>query len=290
MNLPDFHLQNRERQSAHAFSEQVDTLIAEHGNNLALVINVSGGKDSSRMLGYLRTRFPQVPSYCVMADTGFEHVRPIPAEEWSRRIAAHFGLELTTVRNPNKTYLEMVRRRGMFPSTQFRQCTSDLKRGPVQKFMRGLPHTVLINCTGIRAEESSMRARLLPWALDESMSTRKRTVYNWMPIFGERLPEVLAWHWENAVPLHPVYLPEYHRDGTAGGYLRRFSCRICIFSTDTDLRRIRDHDPEAFELVSRLEQEIGFTMRAGRSLVQIVTAAPGETTDSRQLGLFATCR
>jgi DNA sulfur modification protein DndC len=47
-----------------------------------------------------------------MADTGFEHVRPIPAVEWSRKLVAKFDLPLTVVRNPNKTYLEMVERRG----------------------------------------------------------------------------------------------------------------------------------------------------------------------------------
>jgi hypothetical protein len=31
------------------------------------------------------------------------------------------------VRNPKRTYLELVEQRGMFPSAQFRQCTSDLK-------------------------------------------------------------------------------------------------------------------------------------------------------------------
>lgn len=62
-------------------------------------------------------------------------------------------MELHVVRNPNKTYLEMVRARGKFPSAQFRQCTSDLKRGPIQKFIRRLPYQVLINCMGLRAQE-----------------------------------------------------------------------------------------------------------------------------------------
>ncbi len=93
-----------------------------------------------------------------MADTGFEHVRPVSAVEWSRQIARCFGMELHVVRNPNKTYLEMVRTRGKFPSAQFRRRTSDLKRGPIYKFIRQLPHPVLINCMGIRPQESAQRA------------------------------------------------------------------------------------------------------------------------------------
>jgi hypothetical protein len=51
-----------------------------------------------------------------MADTGFEHQRPISAADFARHRCAEFGLNLTVVRNPKRTYLEMVERRGMFPS------------------------------------------------------------------------------------------------------------------------------------------------------------------------------
>ncbi len=131
------------------------SLLKPISERVALVINVSGGKDSTRTLGYLRSRFLHIPTYCLMADTGFEHVRPVQAVEWSHQIATRFGIELHVVRNPNTIYLEMVRARGKFPSAQFRQCTSDLKRGPIQKFIRRLPHQVLINRMGMRAQESA---------------------------------------------------------------------------------------------------------------------------------------
>jgi hypothetical protein len=68
-------------------------------------------------------------------------------------------------------------------------------------------------------------------------------------------------------PCTPVYIPEFHCDGTSGGYLRRFSCRVCIFSTDHDLIQIAKHDPIAFARVSDLEQRLGFTMRPGKTLL-----------------------
>jgi hypothetical protein len=108
--------------------------------------------------------------------------------------------------------------------------------------------------------------------MNASLTTRDRTVYNWLPIFDQSLADVLAWHWVNAVRLHPVYVPEYHKDGTTGGYLRRFSCRLCIFSTDADLRAIYENDRVAFEQASYLETKLGYTMRPGASLVQIVSA------------------
>ena len=368
--------------------DQVRELVSQYGDQLALVANVSGGKDSSRMLGLLREHFPTIKTYSVMADTGFEHIAPIPAIHWTTHISARFGLPLNVVRNPNKTYLQMIERRGKFPSPQFRQCTSDLKRGPVQTFIRHLPEKVIINCTGIRAEESRNRAKQNPWKFDAALSKAGRTVINWMPIFGESLKDVLRWHWESGTPLHPVYVPVYHAlpisfaslndtqrfaiddylddvepewasersqwsvreislyelenaarrplllellditmagesrtegpivldddlsvvDGMhriaaayAGGgrnaklkafvrlsgYLRRFSCRVCIFATEADIGAIYEHDREAFDQVSALEQRIGFTMRADQSLLQIIEAAP--SMDTRQYRIEYPC-
>ena len=252
--------------------QKMQRIAQEYGSDLAFVVNQSGGKDSTRMLGLIRKKFPNAPTYAVMADTGFEHVSPISAADFARERCAEFGLELTVVRNPKRTYLEMVEQRGMFPSPQYRQCTSDLKRSPIDKFIRSLPYKMIVNCIGIRSEESRPRSRLPPLIPNEGLSTRHRTVYTWLPIFDRTLSDVLAWHWANAVRLHPVYVPEYHKDGTTGGYLRRFSCGVCIFSTDSDLAAIQEHDREAFHAVASLERKLKFTMRPGASLVEIVEA------------------
>ncbi len=100
--------------------DQVKSLAQEHGNELAFVVNHSGGKDLTRMLGFSRKEFPDSPTYAVMADTGFEHVSPISAADFARARCAEFDLELTVVRNQKRTYLEMVEQRGMFPSPQYR--------------------------------------------------------------------------------------------------------------------------------------------------------------------------
>lgn len=237
------------------------------------------------MMGFVRKKFLEIPTYAVMADTGFEHVSPISAADFARARCAEFGLELTVVRNPKRTYLEMVEHCGMFlPSPQYRQCTSDLNRGPIDKFIRSLPHKVIVNCMGVRSEESHPRSRLSPLNRNEALSTRRRTVCNWLPIFDQTLSDVLAWHWANAIPLHPVYVPEYHKDGMTGGYLRRFSCRVCIFSTDADLVAIHQHDSSAFHAVASLERKLKFTMRPGAGLVQIC----GSTRLKEQRGTTTT--
>src|SRR6266851_6160990 len=60
----------------HMMADQIDVvreLLNTVGTDLAFVVNHSGGKDSMRMLGFLRDHFPDSETYLVMADTGFEH-------------------------------------------------------------------------------------------------------------------------------------------------------------------------------------------------------------------------
>jgi len=228
---------------------------------MELVINFSGGKDSTAMLALLCERYPHVPKHVVMADTGWEHVdspgKWPSAIVWSEMIVERFGLPLHVVRNPNKTLLEMAARRGKFPGMSQRQCTSDLKRDPIHTWIRRRypsmgardPHHVVISCMGLRAEESIGRSRLPKLRRNARLQMNNRTVWDWNPILRWTEAEVRAYLAERRIPLHPVYQ-----------HLRRFSCRVCIFMTDHDLRQVKQHDPEAIETISRIEEQIGFTM------------------------------
>lgn len=231
-------------------------LVAEHGaGNVALVANMSGGKDSCLMLARLVEQYPELRLYVVHADTGFEHVRPISAADFARQVTAALGHELAVCRNPNKTYLQMVERRGKFPATGQRQCTSDLKRGPIETWIRrNVRERVIVSCIGIRADESHARAKATPWKRNERLSVAGRLVFDWLPIFEVTTAEVYAELDARGIPLHPVYR-------RAGGYLDRLSCRVCIFFTPRDLAATQQHDPEAFELVAALEERLGFTMK-----------------------------
>jgi 3'-phosphoadenosine 5'-phosphosulfate sulfotransferase (PAPS reductase)/FAD synthetase len=58
---------------------------------MTLVINFSGGVDSTLMLAVLCEKYPDAKKVVVFADTGWEHK---DAEEWCRKIVGMFGLEL----------------------------------------------------------------------------------------------------------------------------------------------------------------------------------------------------
>ena len=235
---------------------------------MELVVNFSGGKDSSAVLAYLCEGYSHLRKHVVFADTGWEHAG---AEEWNRDLVARIApsLPLHVVRNPRKNFFAMVRHRGKFPSPAHRQCTSDLKRGPIQTWIRrNVTDPVVINCLGLRAEESPARAKKLRLARDRTMTNGKRMVWNWLPIHDWTENQVRAYLAARNIPLHPVYR-----------YLGRFSCRVCtpalaggarVFMTARDLVAVQAHDPDALARIADLEEEIGFTLQPGCSIAERV--------------------
>lgn len=90
-------------------------------------VSHSGGKDSQAMYALIREAIPADQIEVVHADLG--------EVEWKgvqEHIKNNVDHEVHVVR-AGKTFLEMVEKRGKFPSAAYRQCTSDLKRGPISK-------------------------------------------------------------------------------------------------------------------------------------------------------------
>ena len=213
---------------------------------MELVINFSGGKDSTAMLAFLCENYPDVKKRVVFADTGWEHDG---TEDWCRQIVARFGLELHVVRSATKTFLTMAENRGKFPGMQQRQCTSDLKRDPIIKWVRNnVSDPVVVNCMGIRSEESTGRAKAKTLKRNQRETNSVRTVWDWNPIKDWTEAQVFAYLEDRGLPLHPVYK-----------HLRRFSCRMCIYMTQHDREQVQKHDPQAIQIIHDLEQKMGFS-------------------------------
>src|SRR5690606_16179960 len=145
-------------------------------------ISHSGGKDSQAMYALVRRVVPHDQIVVVHATLG--------EVEWPgviEHIESNIAHPLNVVR-AGKTFLGMVENRGKWPSAAYRQCTSDLKRGPIFKFIRNdlkaRGATIAINCMGLRAEESAARARRKPLAYNQMESLPgKRDVWDWLPVF-----------------------------------------------------------------------------------------------------------
>jgi 3'-phosphoadenosine 5'-phosphosulfate sulfotransferase (PAPS reductase)/FAD synthetase len=163
----------------------------------------------------------------------------------------------------------MVEERGMFPSPQQRQCTSDLKRGPIEKVIRHLTYArkaaghpawhLVVNCMGLRAEESVTRKKMPPFAFDKGNSKAGREWYEWLPVHDWTEAEVYAAIKAAGQQPHIVY-----RKG-----MKRFSCVFCIYadkeSLTTAARLVRDepwlaNDPNVYKNYTALEKSTGQVM------------------------------
>lgn len=216
------------------------------------VINHSAGKDSQAMTAVLRRLVPASQLLAVHADLG--------EVEWSGNVAhiratiGNFPLEIC--RNENKTFLEMVERRGMWPSPQHRQCTSDLKRGPIERTIRRYLEAhpefggLVVNCVGIRADESPARSRKVPFRLSEANSKAGREWYEWLPIFEMSKEDVFRAIAEAGQQPHWAY---------ASG-MTRLSCVFCIMASTADLCTAARLNPALYARYVALEKRIGHTM------------------------------
>lgn len=176
------------------------------------------------------------------------------------------SLELITCRNPNKTLLEMVEARGMWPSVGQRQCTSDLKRGPIETAIRRhlLAHPeyggLVVSCMGIRAAESPARSKQRAFRYSPRNSRAGREWYEWLPVFELSTPEVFEMIAEAHQDPHWAY--------RAG--MSRLSCCFCIMSSKGDLRTAAKLNPQLYSRYVELEKRIGHTLSmSGQSLEEV---------------------
>ncbi len=211
------------------------------------VVNHSGGKDSQVMFLRLRDLVPADQLLVIHAD--------LPGADWAgtwdhvvATVAPLMPIKATSV----KTLLQMVERRGMWPSPTLRQCTSDLKRGPIEReirhFLKANPrfNGLIVNCMGLRAEESTRRAKAVPFKRSERNSKAGRNWFDWLPIFHMSEAEVFAEIERAGQQPHWAY--------TAG--MSRLSCMFCIMASRADLRIAAELNPEPYAQYVALERLI----------------------------------
>ena len=224
-------------------------------------VSHSGGKDSQAMYAHLVERIPADQIVVVHSDLG-----EIEWEGVKDHISANIFHDLNVVQ-AKKTFFDMVRHRAKtrpdvpsFPSSSQRQCTSDLKRNPIQTFIRrdlkARGSTLAVNCMGLRAEESSARAKRPVWAMNKALSTAGRLVWDWNPIHCWTTAQVFAAIADAGQ--EPFWAYE------AGN--ERLSCVFCILGSCNDLRNGRKHRPELYAKYVEIEQETGWTMFHGKSI------------------------
>jgi DNA sulfur modification protein DndC len=213
------------------------------------VINHSGGKDSQAMTLQLRSMIPAAQLVVVHAE--------LPEVDWEGIIehirATVGGLPIHTCR-AKSTFFETVERRGMFPSPKYRQCTSDLKRTPIERTIRRIAERtgckLIVNCMGLRAAESSSRAKLDTFKFNARNSKAGREWYDWLPIHDWSTEKVFAAIKAAGQTPHWAY--------QAG--MSRLSCCFCIMASKADLATAAALKPALFQRYVATERRLGQTM------------------------------
>lgn len=237
----------------------IEALVA---SGALFVANHSGGKDSQAQLIKLLEVIPAGQLIVVHASLG--------AMEWpgamelARDQAGASGLPFI-VAKASKTLLEMVARRfegrpevPSWPSASTRQCTSDLKRGPIQREVRRYAKThgfkVIVNCLGLRAQESPGRAKRQPFRMNERDSNSVLTWYEWLPVHDLSTKEVFAVIEGAGQQPHYAY--------ALGN--ERLSCVFCIMASKRDLANGAANHPALLAEYAAMESRTGYTMHMSR--------------------------
>jgi len=248
-----------------------------------VLVNSSAGKDSQAMLDYLveladsqgveRSRLVVV--HCDLGRVEWKGTRALAEEQ-----ARHYGLRFEVVRR-EQDLLDQVAQRGMWPGAgATRYCTSDHKRDQVAKLLTRLVDerrgtkwqpVRILNCQGIRAQESDARAAKLPFQVDTRATNGKRHVDLYYPIFTWSLEQVWQRIRQSGVRHHEAY--------DLG--MSRLSCCFCIMGSKPDLLIAAQANPELLDTYCQVEEQIGhsfthkLSIRSLRSLAQATSIAQG---------------
>lgn len=193
----------------------------------------------------------------------------------------------------------LVSQAPFWSSSESRYCTSDLKRDPIQVFYNSTGQDFIISCEGIRAGESSKRAKKNPFQVNKRASSKiyrgltaeqaiesfvpgKKLVLTWFPIFNFTTEEV----WNscgNTGEQLVAFRKEYQLTGIVNSQWNfhpayvygneRVSCMLCVLAGENDLRNGAKYNPELYKSMLELERESGFTFRQDFSLASLKIAS-----------------
>lgn len=237
-------------------------------DNAMFVLNDSGGKDSQAMRIALRGVVPS--EQMVVIHATLDEVEWPGTMEHARDGARRDSLWFYVVR-ARKTFFQMVERRYLdrpdvpsWPSNQYRQCTSDLKRDPIAKRVRALAKergvSTVVNCMALRAEESSGRRKKDVLKRNARNCTTQREWWDWLPIHGMTTRQVFDTIRSAGEEPHWAY--------AAGN--ERLSCMFCIMGSKCDLQNAARHNPALLQRYIELEERTGYTMHASRVPLRVL--------------------
>jgi len=124
---------------------------------MKILVQFSGGKDSQACLIKAVRDYGKDKITAAFCDTGWEHEETY---KHINNVVNALGVKLVTLKSKKyKDFVDMAIKKGRFPSTMTRFCTSELKVIPMIDYILSQDDSFII-IQGIRAKESTSRAKL----------------------------------------------------------------------------------------------------------------------------------
>lgn len=223
------------------------------------------------------------------------------ARELVEEHADHYGVRYEITRRAlGGLWTQLTEQRKLFPSSSARWCTSDQKTSQGLKLvtrlvkelqrggLQGRPARVLY-CLGLRAQESTGRARKPVLAVDRTDSSKKRTIVRWHPILHWSETDVWQQIADSGLSYHWAY----------DASMSRLSCSLCVLSSTEDIMCAARLRPALVDDYVRAEKITGHRFKQSLSAREIQEKAhalgplppvkPGEAM-RRHLGHTAAAR
>lgn len=272
-------------------------------SDCAIAISISGGKDSQAQLNWLCHLHKlcgwKAKIFCIHADLG--RIEWAQTSSFVEKLARDVNLELIVVRREKGDLIdrwqqryETLKQQGntnpFWSSAAARYCTSEMKVAPIDKYLRQYPLSIV--CMGLRASESTSRAKKLVVSLRKTIASKRfenfsvddaiarydgksRLSINWLPIHDWSIHRVWEWcgtsttEWYRRRKLpDPIALNGWtaHPAYVLGKGNHRLSCCFCVLGDTNDLTNAIAYNQEVYELLVKMEEESGWSFQSGRSL------------------------
>jgi len=201
---------------------------------MKILVQFSGGKDSQACLIKACNEYGTQNVTAVFCDTGWEHQDTYKHIE---SVVKQLGVKLVTLQSAKyMNFVDLAIKKGRFPSTRARFCTSELKVIPMIDYILSQDESFII-IQGIRAKESAARSKydvecsyFKEYFNDEVKGLYHKTaVKEWCkthdasvlrPIFRWSAQQVIDHILENGQRPNPLYERGFSRVGC-------FPCVMC---------------------------------------------------------------
>lgn len=239
-----------------------------------IVVNSSAGKDSQAMLDRVvfLAKEQGVLDRVVVLHADLARVEWAGTKELAFRQARFYGVRFISVKRKQGDLLSEVRVRRMWPDAARRWCTAHHKRNQCWKILTALTAESrrktgkkcirILNCMGLRAEESGKRAEKNPLCKSRASNKTRRHVDDWLPIHDWSEQKVWETIRASGCPHHFAY--------DLG--MKRLSCVFCIFAPRSALLLAGQHNPELLAEYVQVEREIGHSFKMNLPIIQIKEA------------------